>query len=64
MAAPSARSSPDDTTHFGFETVPLTEKQGRVDEVFHSVARKYAVMYDVMSAGLDRLWKDALVAQL
>jgi demethylmenaquinone methyltransferase / 2-methoxy-6-polyprenyl-1,4-benzoquinol methylase len=52
------------TTHFGFETVPLTEKQGRVDEVFHSVAGRYDLMNDVMSAGLHRLWKEALVAQL
>jgi demethylmenaquinone methyltransferase/2-methoxy-6-polyprenyl-1,4-benzoquinol methylase len=54
----------DGTTHFGYETVPLAEKQGRVDEVFHSVAAKYDVMNDVMSAGLHRLWKDALVAML
>jgi demethylmenaquinone methyltransferase / 2-methoxy-6-polyprenyl-1,4-benzoquinol methylase len=52
------------TTHFGFETVRLADKQGKVDEVFHSVARKYDFMNDVMSAGLHRLWKDALVAQL
>jgi demethylmenaquinone methyltransferase / 2-methoxy-6-polyprenyl-1,4-benzoquinol methylase len=54
----------DDTTHFGFETVRTTEKQGRVDEVFHSVAAKYDVMNDVMSAGMHRLWKDALVSML
>jgi demethylmenaquinone methyltransferase/2-methoxy-6-polyprenyl-1,4-benzoquinol methylase len=51
----------DDTTHFGYETVPLGEKQGRVDAVFHSVAGRYDVMNDLMSAGLHRLWKDALV---
>jgi demethylmenaquinone methyltransferase/2-methoxy-6-polyprenyl-1,4-benzoquinol methylase len=60
----AARPSPDPTTHFGFETVRLAEKQGRVDEVFHSVAARYDVMNDVMSAGLHRLWKDALVSQL
>jgi demethylmenaquinone methyltransferase/2-methoxy-6-polyprenyl-1,4-benzoquinol methylase len=54
----------NDSTHFGFETVPLAEKQGRVDEVFHSVAGRYDIMNDVMSAGLHRLWKEALVAQL
>jgi len=53
-----------DTTHFGFQTVPTAEKQGRVDAVFHSVAAKYDVMNDVMSAGLHRFWKDALVASL
>ncbi|MDB5559818.1 MAG: bifunctional demethylmenaquinone methyltransferase/2-methoxy-6-polyprenyl,4-benzoquinol methylase, partial [Enterovirga sp.] len=36
----------DDETHFGFETVPLTEKQDRVNDVFRSVARRYDVMND------------------
>jgi demethylmenaquinone methyltransferase / 2-methoxy-6-polyprenyl-1,4-benzoquinol methylase len=48
-------------THFGFETVPLEDKQGRVDGVFHSVARRYDLMNDLMSGGLHRAWKDALV---
>ena len=48
-------------THFGHETVPLTEKQGRVDTVFRSVARRYDLMNDLMSGGLHRAWKDALV---
>jgi demethylmenaquinone methyltransferase/2-methoxy-6-polyprenyl-1,4-benzoquinol methylase len=51
----------DDSTHFGFETVPLAEKQGRVNDVFESVARRYDLMNDLMSAGLHRIWKDALV---
>jgi demethylmenaquinone methyltransferase/2-methoxy-6-polyprenyl-1,4-benzoquinol methylase len=50
-----------DDTHFGYETVPLREKQGRVDDVFHSVARRYDLMNDLMSGGLHRAWKDALV---
>lgn len=50
-----------DETHFGYDTVPLDEKQGRVDDVFHSVARRYDLMNDLMSAGLHRPWKDALV---
>lgn len=45
------------TTHFGFKTVEETEKQQKVGEVFHSVASKYDVMNDVMSAGLHRGWK-------
>ena len=53
--------APDDSTHFGFETVPLGKKQARVNEVFHSVARRYDLMNDLMSAGLHRLWKEALV---
>jgi demethylmenaquinone methyltransferase/2-methoxy-6-polyprenyl-1,4-benzoquinol methylase len=48
-------------THFGEKTVPLSDKQGMVDEVFHSVARRYDLMNDLMSAGLHRPWKDALV---
>lgn len=45
------------TTHFGFETVDEREKQKKVGEVFHSVAQKYDIMNDVMSAGMHRLWK-------
>src|SRR5665213_981816 len=48
-------------THFGEQTVPLSDKQGLVDEVFHSVARRYDLMNDLMSGGLHRAWKDALV---
>jgi len=50
-----------DETHFGYRTIPLAEKQGRVDDVFHSVARRYDLMNDLMSGGLHRAWKDALV---
>jgi len=51
-------------THFGERTVALDEKQGLVDAVFHSVADRYDLMNDLMSFGLHRLWKDALVAKL
>ncbi|MFN3689233.1 bifunctional demethylmenaquinone methyltransferase/2-methoxy-6-polyprenyl-1,4-benzoquinol methylase UbiE [Salinarimonas sp.] len=51
-------------THFGYETVPLAEKQGRVDAVFRSVAGRYDLMNDLMSAGLHRAWKDAMVSAL
>jgi demethylmenaquinone methyltransferase / 2-methoxy-6-polyprenyl-1,4-benzoquinol methylase len=47
----------NNTTHFGFKTVAENEKQKKVGEVFHSVAQKYDVMNDVMSAGMHRLWK-------
>ena len=50
-----------DETHFGEQTVPLADKQGMVDDVFHSVARRYDLMNDLMSGGLHRAWKDALV---
>ena len=45
------------TTHFGFQEVPVEEKSGRVAEVFHSVASKYDIMNDLMSMGIHRLWK-------
>jgi demethylmenaquinone methyltransferase / 2-methoxy-6-polyprenyl-1,4-benzoquinol methylase len=53
-----------DHTHFGFKPVPLADKQGLVDNVFHSVARRYDLMNDLMSAGLHRAWKDALVTTI
>lgn len=54
----------DETTDFGFERVALGEKQGRVDAVFRSVAKRYDLMNDLMSAGLHRAWKAQLVAML
>jgi demethylmenaquinone methyltransferase/2-methoxy-6-polyprenyl-1,4-benzoquinol methylase len=53
-----------DETHFGYRSVPLDEKQDRVNEVFRSVARRYDLMNDLMSAGLHRAWKQALVTAL
>jgi demethylmenaquinone methyltransferase / 2-methoxy-6-polyprenyl-1,4-benzoquinol methylase len=50
-----------ETTHFGARQVPLEDKQGLVDDVFHSVAPRYDLMNDLMSLGLHRAWKDALV---
>lgn len=44
-------------THFGYQQVPLAEKESKVAEVFHSVAGKYDVMNDLMSLGIHRLWK-------
>ncbi|ACL61795.1 bifunctional demethylmenaquinone methyltransferase/2-methoxy-6-polyprenyl-1,4-benzoquinol methylase UbiE [Methylobacterium nodulans] len=52
------------STDFGFARVPLDEKQGRVNEVFRSVARRYDVMNDLMSGGLHRAWKSALISAL
>ena len=53
-----------DETHFGFRQVPLGDKQALVDDVFHKVARRYDLMNDLMSAGLHRAWKDALVTAI
>lgn len=49
------------TTHFGFQDVPEEEKAGRVHGVFSSVASRYDVMNDLMSGGVHRLWKDAMM---
>ena len=51
----------DDRTHFGYRTVDTDAKAGLVHGVFSSVAPKYDVMNDVMSLGVHRLWKDAML---
>jgi demethylmenaquinone methyltransferase / 2-methoxy-6-polyprenyl-1,4-benzoquinol methylase len=45
------------TTDFGYEKVAVEKKAERVADVFHSVASKYDLMNDLMSAGVHRLWK-------
>jgi demethylmenaquinone methyltransferase / 2-methoxy-6-polyprenyl-1,4-benzoquinol methylase len=55
---------PDQTTHFGFKDIPLGDKQTLVNEVFHSVASRYDLMNDLMSAGLHRVWKDIMINTL
>ena len=57
-------SSPEQmSTAYGYEQVGEGEKQGKVNDVFHSVARRYDVMNDIMSLGVHRLWKEAMVAK-
>lgn len=51
----------ESTTHFGFKTVPEGDKAGMVHGVFTRVASKYDIMNDLMSAGMHRLWKDAMM---
>ncbi|VAW10204.1 2-methoxy-6-polyprenyl-1,4-benzoquinol methylase [hydrothermal vent metagenome] len=63
-AATNADTSAKTWVDFGFSRVGETEKAAHVAEVFGSVADKYDLMNDVMSAGLHRLWKDAMVAWL
>lgn len=46
-----------DSTHFGYQTVPKSEKAKKVADVFHSVASSYDLMNDLMSLGIHRLWK-------
>ncbi|URD61431.1 class I SAM-dependent methyltransferase [Sphingomonas sp. KRR8] len=50
-----------DTVNFGDQLVTPEEKTRRVGHVFSSVARRYDVMNDLMSAGTHRLWKDRFV---
>ena len=52
------------TASFGFRDVPETEKEGLVRGVFSSVAARYDLMNDVMSGGIHRIWKDAMVEWL
>lgn len=44
-------------THFGFQSIDWNEKEKKVTEVFHSVAKRYDLMNDLMSLGVHRLWK-------
>lgn len=52
------------TASFGFREVPEGDKEGLVKEVFSSVAARYDLMNDLMSAGIHRIWKDAMVEWL
>jgi len=54
--------SDQETTHFGYRQVPVSEKAGRVRQVFDSVAGRYDLMNDLMSLGIHRLWKRQAVA--
>ncbi|QLF69175.1 bifunctional demethylmenaquinone methyltransferase/2-methoxy-6-polyprenyl-1,4-benzoquinol methylase UbiE [Peteryoungia desertarenae] len=51
-------------TSYGFRQVGDGEKQDLVNDVFHKVAKRYDIMNDVMSGGLHRVWKDAMIAAL
>ena len=53
----------EETTHFGYQSVPTEEKARHVRGVFDSVASKYDIMNDLMSGGLHRLWKRYTIDQ-
>jgi demethylmenaquinone methyltransferase/2-methoxy-6-polyprenyl-1,4-benzoquinol methylase len=62
LTSPSASSGEGQADiDFGFSRIPIDEKQGRVAEVFSSVASSYDIMNDLMSGGVHRLWKGALM---
>ena len=54
-------SGDEKTTHFGYKDVPEADKAGMVHGVFSRVASKYDVMNDLMSMGIHRIWKDAMM---
>jgi len=58
-----AKQDSDNTTHFGYQTVASEEKADLVRGVFDSVASRYDIMNDLMSAGLHRLWKRFTIDQ-
>ncbi len=51
----------DKTTHFGARQVREDEKAGMVRDLFSDVANKYDIMNDVMSMGIHRVWKEAMM---
>ena len=58
-----AKQDSDNTTHFGYQSVSADDKAGLVRDVFDSVASRYDIMNDLMSAGLHRLWKRHTIGQ-
>lgn len=56
-------SEPTEQTHFGYQSVAEADKAAKVGAVFDSVAQRYDLMNDLMSAGLHRLWKRFTVGQ-
>ncbi len=64
MTAKHTDKTQPEETHFGFTTVDADSKEGLVHEVFAKVAGRYDLMNDLMSGGLHRLWKDAMVSWL
>ncbi len=54
---------PTETTHFGYQDVPVDAKAGLVRDVFDSVASRYDIMNDLMSAGMHRLWKRRTIGE-
>ncbi|TCT42072.1 bifunctional demethylmenaquinone methyltransferase/2-methoxy-6-polyprenyl-1,4-benzoquinol methylase UbiE [Martelella mediterranea] len=64
MAENRTRADGGMATSFGFKDVADGDKQPLVNDVFHKVAKRYDMMNDLMSAGLHRAWKDAMISAL
>ncbi|MDQ0314651.1 bifunctional demethylmenaquinone methyltransferase/2-methoxy-6-polyprenyl-1,4-benzoquinol methylase UbiE [Amorphus orientalis] len=64
MSETESRTQGGSELPFGFRQVAAGDKQRLVDDVFHRVAQRYDLMNDLMSGGLHRLWKDAMVSWL
>ncbi|KAL8906052.1 MAG: hypothetical protein Q9171_006426 [Xanthocarpia ochracea] len=64
QSAPQPQNASSQTTHFGFQEIPSSDKSSRVSSVFSSVASSYDTMNDLMSLGIHRLWKDHFVRSL
>ncbi len=64
QSGPSHSDSNRDGASFGFRTVDPSEKAGMVRGVFDKVAPVYDIMNDVMSLGVHRMWKDAMISWL
>jgi len=60
-ASAPPKAAPGGQAHFGFRAVEEADRQGLVNKVFAKVASRYDQMNDLMSGGMHRLWKDALV---
>ncbi|MGI9365508.1 MAG: bifunctional demethylmenaquinone methyltransferase/2-methoxy-6-polyprenyl-1,4-benzoquinol methylase UbiE [Rhizobiaceae bacterium] len=67
MTTPSDKSRTNTpkqmSTAYGFRQIEEGKKQTRVNDVFHSVANRYDLMNDIMSLGVHRLWKEAMVTK-
>jgi len=55
------KNAPDDQVSFGYRSVPTSERQNLVNDIFKRVANRYDLMNDLMSNGVHRLWKDDLI---
>jgi demethylmenaquinone methyltransferase / 2-methoxy-6-polyprenyl-1,4-benzoquinol methylase len=61
MAGKPPKSAPEPETDFGFARIPEHEKEARIRGVFESVAGRYDLMNDLMSGGVHRFWKAAMI---